>query len=320
MTTAPRRTGGGLFDPDDRGHFFLAAQVTGGPNCATVIDPQHRHILVATDTLTNPTRLALLEQLIAEGRKVLLDSGVFAFANDHARKTGISPAKAWATPPDQMPGFDKLWDRFINLARTYGDNLWGYIEIDLGGVDSKRRLRTRLEDLGLAPIPVYHPLYDGWDYFDELATTYDRVAWANLTGANLRRNTRVRLLQTAWERHRRHPDLWLHLLGLSPNEWAPGYLAGDSSDSSSWNHGLRYGPGAMRGTTHLRSLGALPADFDYLRVSKGGGSSDTNDTNAMSKFLAVDYHFLELNWRRIRDDHTHLFDLPPVPPISEELP
>ena len=36
---------------------------------------------------------------------------------------------------------------------------------------------------GLAPMPVYHPLNDGWDYYDELAGSHDRVCIGNLVQA-----------------------------------------------------------------------------------------------------------------------------------------
>ena len=60
------------------------------------------------------------------------------------------------------------------------------------------------ESLGLKPIPVYHPLLDGWDYFDELAAQYDRICFGNIVQAPAA--TRIRLLHTLWERHRRYPD------------------------------------------------------------------------------------------------------------------
>jgi hypothetical protein len=53
----------------------------------------------------------------------------------------------------------------VEHATTYADRLSGYTELDQGGRDHKRRTRTRLHDLGLNPIPVYHPFNDGWDYF-----------------------------------------------------------------------------------------------------------------------------------------------------------
>jgi hypothetical protein len=296
-----KRTGGGTFDPARRGIFFLA----GGD--AYRNDLNHPHILVATNELSKDS--TRLDRFLDEGRTVFLDSGIFNLASDHARRTGGSLADAWVTPPEQVPGFDDLWNRYVAIATRYRDRLWGYAEMDLGGTDSKRRLRTQLEDLGLAPIPIYHPLYDGWDYFDELAETYDRVAWANLTGPNLRRPTRVRLLTTAWERHRRYPDLWLHLLGYTPSEWSPGFLAADSSDSSSWVAGARYGQ--TRATTHLRSLGKLPPGY----VSKVGEAGHYS----AARLQGEDYSALALNWQQLRADHTtHLHE--PVPPISEELP
>jgi hypothetical protein len=51
-----------------------------------------------------------------------------------------------------------LWpDSCANeLATTYEERLWGYIELDKGGRENKLRTRTRLHNHGLNPIPVYH--------------------------------------------------------------------------------------------------------------------------------------------------------------------
>ena len=62
-----------------------------------------------------------------------------------------------------------------------------------------------LEQMGLRPIPVYHPFNDGWDYFDYLAERYDRICFGNVVQAD--RETRKRLVATAWERHRKYPHL-----------------------------------------------------------------------------------------------------------------
>jgi hypothetical protein len=301
------RTAGGRFDPADRtGLYFLASQINGAAGCATNFD--HPHVLIAVDQLDAPGALDRLHALLDQGRKVLLDSGVFSFASDYGRRNGKSQAEAWATPPDVMPGFNRLWDRWVHLATTYTDRLWGYIEMDLGGMDSKRRLRAMAEAAGLQPIPVYHPLYDGWDYFDDLATTYDRIAMANFTGPNLNRSIRKRLLMTAWERHRRYPDLWLHLLGYSPNEWSPGVFAADSADSSSWVNSLRYG--RLRGTSYLRAFGEIP------RLTP----VDADESTLAARMSSGDYHCLERNWRRIRTDLADTINLAPYPAVTQAIP
>jgi hypothetical protein len=52
-----------------------------------------------------------------------------------------------------------------------------------------------LEQMGLRPIPVYHPFNDGWHYFDYLAERYDLVCFDNVVQAD--RETRKRLVATA---------------------------------------------------------------------------------------------------------------------------
>ena len=57
------------------------------------------------------------------------------------------------------------------------------VEVDQGGRENKIKTRARLEKMGLRPIPVYHPLNDGWDYFDYLAENYDRICMGNVVNA-----------------------------------------------------------------------------------------------------------------------------------------
>lgn len=114
-----------------------------------------------------------------------------------------------------------------------------------------------------------HPFNDGWDYFDELATEYDRMCFGNVVQAS--QATRVRLLHTMWERRRDYPDLWVHVLGLSANEWCLP-CPPDSGDSSSWLNSLRY-PAARTESAALRRLGDLGNRLLYGKPAplRGGG-------------------------------------------------
>lgn len=142
-----------------------------------------------------------------------------------------------ATDPEEMDGFDDLFEKYVSIVRELGDQLWGYIEIDQGGRENKIKTRAKLEALGLHPIPVYHPFNDGWDYFDYLAQRYDRICFGNIVKASA--PTRQKLLATAWERHRTYPHLWIHLLGLTPNQWLNA-LPINSGDSSTWLAPVRW--------------------------------------------------------------------------------
>lgn len=249
-----KRTGGGAFDPTERNIFFSA----GGFSRAAALP---EYFLVAVNDLPRRGYETVLDQHIEAGHKIFLDSGVFNLTNEHKRATGCTMDEALALPPDQINGFDNLFEQYVNIVQRYGNELWGYIELDQGGVTHKRRIRARLEDLGISPVPVYHPIVDGWDYFDELAESYDRLCFGNIVQANMA--TRVRLLHTMWERHRHHPDLWIHILGMTASEWAL-TVPPNSCDSSTWVNGLRY-PKVDMGYSNLKRIGFLGGEFLYVQ-------------------------------------------------------
>ncbi|MFD6070689.1 hypothetical protein [Amycolatopsis lurida] len=243
------RTAGGTFDRGDAPIYFAAGDSSAYP----------RHLLLAVNDLYHRSQEQRMVRLLDEGHVILLDSGIFNLTNEHKRATGCTMDEALSLPPDEIQGFDRLFDRYVELATGYEDRLWGYIELDQGGRDNKIRTRQRLHDLGLNPIPVYHPLNDGWDYFDDLARGYDRLCFGNIVQAN--HPTRVRLLHTMWERRRQYPDLWVHVLGLSACEWCLP-CPPDSCDSSSWLNSLRY-PSVRTESAALRRLGEMGHRFLY---------------------------------------------------------
>ncbi len=243
------RTAGGTFDRSAAPIYFAAGDSSAYP----------RHLLLAVNDLYHRSQEQRMVRLLDEGHVILLDSGIFNLTNEHKRATGCTMDEALSLPPDEITGFDRLFDRYVELATQYEDRLWGYIELDQGGRDNKIRTRQRLHDLGLNPIPVYHPLNDGWDYFDDLARGYDRMCFGNIVQAN--HPTRVRLLHTMWERRRQYPDLWVHVLGLSACEWCLP-CPPDSCDSSSWLNSLRY-PAVRTESAALRRLGEMGHRFLY---------------------------------------------------------
>ena len=168
---------------------------------------------------------------IESGCPTFLDSGVFWLTNQHKKTHGTTMDEALALAPEEIDNFDWLFDVYVEVVKEVGDQLWGYNELDQGGKENKIRTRARLEGMGLRPIPVYHPLNDGWDYFDELAKEYDRICFGNLVQAPP--PVRKRLLATAFERHAEYPDLFIHFLGITPNEIQMA-LPFDSCDSSAW--------------------------------------------------------------------------------------
>jgi hypothetical protein len=231
--------------------------------------------VTAVATLEDEKRLV---DMIEAGVRVLLDSGVYIITQEHARRHNVSMDVALALAPDQIDGFEDLWSAFTRVVGRYGDQLWGYVELDQGGAANKRVTRGRLEDLGLNPMPVYHPLNDGWDYFDELAERYDRICWGNIVQAEP--TTRLRFLATVDERRRAHGGLqWVHALGLTPSEWCNAYGI-DSADSTTWLSVLRWGGTDER--AQLARLASLPAGYGYQL-----GDTDPGSTRSDRQALAL---------------------------------
>jgi hypothetical protein len=157
---------------------------------------------------------------------------------NHGKKHGLSFYEVLALPPEEIDGFEQLIDRYMDTVTALEPLLWGYVELDQGGPENKRRLRAMTEAKGLRPIPVYHPLVDDYAYFDELAGQYDRICMANVVVTP--RPMRKRLLATLWERCRAYPHLWVHLLGYTPDDVTNAYPAA-SVDSSTFLGAVRWG-------------------------------------------------------------------------------
>lgn len=233
----------GTWDPEARPVYFTA--ITEFTTSSDRPLP-HYLLIAANELLVEPSttasrkayRDALLPRLLDAGHEVLLDSGIFHASTHHAAAHGLTMDQALALPPEAIDGFARLHDRYLELTALHGDRLWGYIELDQGGATVKVQTRAKLEAHGLAPIPVYHPLNDGWDYFDQLAEGYDRICLGNIVKAP--RPARLRIFQTIWQRHRAHPALWIHGLGLAPNEFMHACPL-DSCDSSDWTDSQKYG-------------------------------------------------------------------------------
>jgi hypothetical protein len=262
---------GGIWDPNSPFIFFFA----GNPSDYTETEGNSR--LIALNDV-HRTFDVIYEQ--GGGLETLwfLDSGVYSLAMEHARRHSLSFDEAIALPPAEIFGFDVLFDRYVQFVQEHEDRLWGYVEIDFGGAVWKRKTRAKLEGLGLAPIPVYHPLVDGWDYFDELAQEYDRICVANLVQAEA--PVRKRIIATAWERSQDYPNLWVHLLGYTPSELLNAYPA-NSADSSTWLNVVRWHGVSPKGM--LRSIGRTGPEFKYQL----GNREQWTKTLQMSSYATV---------------------------------
>ncbi|MDE1904867.1 MAG: hypothetical protein KGH75_00265 [Rhodospirillales bacterium] len=292
----------GTWDPSDRHIYFLAASLSR-QQWACV---NHGYVLLAVNDLTDATCEAVLEPMLDGGTRVLLDSGIFWLTNEHKRRTGMSMNEALALAPTEIEGFDALWQRYVTIVGRYGSRVWGTIELDQGGAVNKRKTRAKLRDLGINPMPVYHPLNDGAEYFDELAEETDRFCMGNVVQAD--RRTRVRLLASLWERHRKYPDLWVHVLGLTPNQVLNAYPC-DSADSSTWLNVVRwagYGEKAM-----LRPVSPMDPDYKYV-IGDTADDSPSSDKRSLA-MSAAGMTMNQLGWRHWQDRIQEGLDLPCYP-------
>lgn len=253
-----KATGGGRFDPADEQVYFLAGVPLDYHDRALV---DHNYVLIAMNDLFDDGNVKRLRTVIDRGAKVLLDSGIFWLTNRHARDHDVRMDDALKLHPDEIDGFQKLWDRYTEIVADLEPDLWGYIELDQGGAERKRETRARLEDFGLAPIPVYHPFADGWDYFDELCEQYDRICFGNIVQASY--VVRKHLMATLWERRRRYPHVWVHVLGLTQNAITTVYPP-SSCDSSSLAYLVRFGVQNVPGPTSMNAtFSRYPTTFNY---------------------------------------------------------
>jgi hypothetical protein len=270
-------TGGGRYDPDEGFCFFVAGR--------NIANSAHYHpwTLMGVDTLLGEAQAATAElhaRMEAPDMKLMLDSGVFWLASRHGQALGMELYEALTTPPEQVDGWARLLERYVELVRVHEPTLWGYVELDQGTTDHKRATRGRLEDMGLRPIPVYHPMTDQPAYLDELLEGYDRVCIGNMAHADAA--TRRALLGMVWERRRRHGRrVWLHALGYTPNAMLNA-LPIDSADSSS--HVL-----SLRLSTHMAAGRAMLAQFGQLDDPRYGYDPAlyTSPERGLSKKVAL---------------------------------
>lgn len=242
-----KETTGERFNRDDPFTYFLASSDSMSPRWT------YKSMLVAVNELKSRADVDSLERALDRGVRVMLDSGIFNLAMEHVRKHGTTHDYALSMAPEEIDGFSELWDRYGTIVTEYGHRMWGIVELDQGGAAHKPATRSRIEaEFGIVPMPVYHPLLDGRDYFDSLATNYDRICFGNIVQASPK--MRQRIMHTAFEQGRRYPYLWMHLLGLYPNETLLHFPIRGSCDSSSWLTPIRWLK-SWRPWSMLKSLG-----------------------------------------------------------------
>lgn len=295
-----KMTGGGTFDKDEQPVYFVASGTDQGMQTVGCV----KHFLLAVNEVESAKALSDLDEILDSGTKIFLDSGIFNLTNTHMRAHGITMDQALALAPDEIDGFDRLWDHYCTVVTRFADRVWGFIELDQGGAENKRKTRARIEkETGLVPIPVYHPLNDGWDYFDELASQYDRVCCGNVVQANS--PTRKRLISTMYERQRKdHPKTWIHFLGYTPNQWVHSAPFYGSCDSSSWLKNIRWAA-QHKSHTACKTIGV----FKYgMRYKYGSDASDPNGYPKAVRLAGMQSgQFLEDSWGAFMREKTEVF-------------
>jgi hypothetical protein len=302
-----RRTGGGTFDPTDPPTYFLAT----GPSFLEPAIDCHPNILMAVNEAGLWDDVTMLRSLGAAGKKVFLDSGIYNLTMEHARAHDLSMDQALALPPDQLAGFEDLFAWYVKVVQACEDTCWGYVELDAGGRDQKVKTRERLEALGLSPIPVYHPLNDGWEYFDYLAQRYDRICFGNVVQADP--DTRRKLVATCWERHRKYPHLWIHLLGYTPNHALHAFPV-NSADSSTWLGAVRWGEYGEQ--ANGMPFSKLPRGF---KTAPGAQRHDPAGGFKAARLTAKQAAMNQRGWRRYLSDLRAL-GFAPYPEVSDARP
>lgn len=265
--TEPQRTGGKLYDPTAAPIYFLA-----GESHTSMVENYPMLLKGVNDLLSNEETATKIIGDVEAGATLMVDSGAYFLASRHSKQHDVPLPECFAMPPEQLDGFADLWTGYLRWCAILEPTCWGYVEVDLGGTDAKRRNRAQCEARGLRPIPVYHPLTDPPSYFDELCAGYDRVAVGQMV--SLKRAQRVRMMATLWERRRRYPHVWIHLLGVTPSEHVLAYYA-DSVDSSGWLNAMRWSA-AGDCQAMLASFGVLPAELAYERGSDQESESGRN--------------------------------------------
>lgn len=258
-------TSGGKYLPDEEYVYFLATSPARHSEAVLALPDedvyQHPHVLVAVNELETPKHFDHLDKLIDEGRSLMIDSGVFNLAMSHARTHSMTHNEALSLAPEEVDGFEELLEKYYRIAQTYKDRIWGMVEVDQGGPLIKPLTRARIErESGIIPIPVWHPLLDGIDYYHTLIAEYDRICVGNLVKANP--SLRLRILTAVSELSRENPKIWHHLLGVTPSELTFALPIRGSSDSSTWLTGCRW-PQGWGSKSMGKRIAHFGPDFSY---------------------------------------------------------
>lgn len=212
--------------------YFLACNMGD----ARIVARHHDCLLVAAPNIRSKKHIQDLTRWIEQGKKIIVDSGVFELCAHHAKAHGMSLTQALSLPPERVDGFARLMDHYTDIAKKLPP-VFALVEVDIGGKKHKRQTRAWLEKLGLKVCPVVHPRIDGWEYLDEVAVDYPTVFIGNVVDASASLRLDVQQYLARWRLS--HPQTWLHLLGVTPSPAVLG-LPVDSCDSSTWLASVKF--------------------------------------------------------------------------------
>ena len=224
------QTGGGRFDPEDQGKYFLAIDDLWFYDLAALSPPD---ILIPVDELGS-----VLDDL-DDHQSLLVDSGVFSLAAAHAKKNSIPISQAFAEDPQNVDGWDELRNTYVSTILQHQEKMWGYVELDLGSQEDKEERREEMRQIGISPIPVYSVAGDSWEYFEHLAENYDRICVGSI--AKVHQNYRksvVAAISSFTSKMENRP--WVHFLGMSPGTLVNTFFP-SSCDSTTWYDVRRFG-------------------------------------------------------------------------------
>lgn len=281
------KTGGARFDPEARYKYFLATDVA--------YTEQISGAGIITSTLIPNMSLRIKHMNLVEkwseiGIDLMVDSGVYSTVQNHIKKHRLTQTQGFALSPKEIDGFEQMFTDYIQLIKAIEPYVWGYVELDFGGQKNKVITRKRMQDAGVSPIPVYHPFNDDYEYFDELAEQYDRICIGNIVYSTS--NERSRILHTLNVRKAKYPNLWIHLLGYTPDALLYQTTI-ESCDSTAWMSGMRYGTLASTGGGF--NVGKMSRDYIYNR-------KDADTRTRQAQWSAYYGAMLEKEWKEVKKD------------------
>ena len=231
---------GGKWEPTDGGFVqFLAGASPDHDVVNHLVKDGNANFLIAINNLTSKGELESFYQYLNGNFRIMIDSGCFNYAARHAALHGIGLVEAFESRPETIEGWDELYRMYIDILYPVRNRVWGYVELDFGAIEDRKRIRHELRKHDLSPMPVYK-LTDPLEYYRELLKTHSRICAGGFTvvGPTHRRDIFLKM----WEiKQEMGSDTWIHLLGVTWTAKLLLFCDFESIDSSSWLRCARFG-------------------------------------------------------------------------------